>query len=89
MPIEEFPKIKVGQTALLRAENNTGFVLDEECEKAVNSSQNVYTIFENTEDAILFARVIVSGKENTECVIYNHIQEPLFFITTQNIDSFK
>jgi hypothetical protein len=89
MLVEEFPKLRIGQVALLRAQNTTGHVLDENCETARSINQKVYTVFENTDDALQFVRSFVSSKGNIECVIYNNNQETLFFITPQNIESFK
>ena len=85
--LEGFPKLKKDQVALMRVENSTGIVLDDYLKWATAKTQKVYTIYDNVQDALNTAKLIVQQKENVECIIYEVNEKMLYMITPQNINS--
>ena len=78
--MERFPEIKDGQVVLLRAEFNTGHVLDEQLNLVISDNQKAYTVLNSVEEAIVFAKEILAENENRiECIIYNRNQEVLHY----------
>lgn len=69
--MEKFPKLEGEQVALLRADVNTGHVLDDTLNLAVNDHQKVFTLFDDVEEALLFAKELISQNNKVECVIYS------------------
>jgi len=72
---EKFPDIQKLQLALLRADINTGHLLDENFNLAINSNQKVFSAFDDIDSAIDFAESIISNKKDVEC---NYAQEMKF-----------
>jgi len=66
----KFPELRDSQVALLRAEISTGIVLDEHFNRATSPSQNVYTIFEDFNSAIDFAKSLINKRKDIECNLY-------------------
>ena len=81
----EFPDIHKNQFALLRAEQKTGTVLKEDLEYALDSSQKVYTIFDDLVDAQLEAVSLISNNPNVECWIYNYRRELIMLIDRNDL----
>jgi hypothetical protein len=79
--MKEFPKLNAKQVAVMRAEVNTGIILDEKLDIAIDDSQNVYTVFESVEEAIYFSNKLLAEKPNIEIVIYGSKEEVLHFLT--------
>ena len=78
--MKKFPEIKDEQVVLLRAEFNTGHVLDEQFNLVISDNQKAYTVLNSVEEAIVFAKEILAEKENQiEYVIYNRNQEVLHY----------
>jgi len=75
-----FPKLKSDELALLRAEVNTGHILDESFELYnVNSkSQIVYTVFTSKKEAKTAALEILTKRNDIEVVIYDSKQNIIF-----------
>ena len=72
--------MKDDQVALLRAEVNTGVILDENLDKAVTDIQVVYTVFDDLKAAVSVANnLIKDGK--IECVIYGKNQELVKYLS--------
>ena len=69
--MENFPNLKAGQVALLRAETNTGIVLDEKFKRATKEEQKAYTIYNDVNDAILAAQNIIVERRDIECAIFD------------------
>lgn len=67
---EKFPRLKNYEVALARADVNTGHVLDESFNLAINKEQKVYAILESFEKAISFAESIIRENKNIECNIF-------------------
>jgi len=86
--MEKFPELKEGQVALLRADFKTGQVLDELFKEAIESDQEIYTVFDDKGDALQFAKTIIAARKDIECVISGEDGEMIFYITPQNIASF-
>jgi len=86
--MEKFPELKKGQVALLRADFKTGQVLDELFKEAIESDQEIYTVFDDKGDALQFAKTIIAARKDIECVISGEDGEMIFYITPQNIASF-
>jgi len=83
--IENFPKLKEGEVALLRAETLTGHILDEQLELAVNDSQKTYTVINSSDEALSVAKNLIAGRSDIECVIYGKDKEVFYFLNSQNI----
>jgi hypothetical protein len=86
--MEKFPELKEGQVALLRADFKTGHVLDELFKEAIQSDQEIYTVFDDKGDALQFAKAIIAARKDIECVISGEDGEMIFYITPQNLASF-
>jgi hypothetical protein len=86
--MEKFPELKEGQVALLRADFKTGHVLDELFKEAVESSQEIYTVFDDKGDALQFAKSLITERKDIECVISGKDEELIFYITPQNVSSY-
>lgn len=86
--MEKFPELKEGQVALLRANFKTGHVLDELFKEAVESSQEIYTVFDDKHEALQFAKAIIAEKKDIECVISGGDEELIFYVTPQNVSSY-
>jgi hypothetical protein len=76
--MESFPLLKHNQVALLRADKNTGIVLDDQLSFALNDSQKVFSVFDSLNDAIFFADDFLSFNQKVEVVIYSDNEEVLF-----------
>ena len=69
--MEKFPKINIGQVVLLRCTVLHGHVLDESFKLAISSTQKVFTVFDNLQDAINYANEILKKTTEYEFNIYN------------------
>ena len=78
--MEKFPKLKSNQVALLRADINTGHILDEKFDIAVNDYQKVFTIFRSLEEALIFSKKLISEKNGVEVVIYGKGEQVLYYM---------
>lgn len=86
--MEKFPELRDQQVVLLRADINTGIVLDENYMFATNQKQTVYAIFENADEALEVAKCIVLERENVECGIYGIDEKIIFNITSKNVENY-
>ena len=77
--MEEFLDLKKNEVALLRAEKKTGIVLDEDLLYATRNDQKVYTIFDSFDEAMIFAKRIISCSEEIEVVIYSCEEEVVYY----------
>lgn len=80
--LDSFPKLSDNQVALMRAEFNTGIVLDDKFQYAVNDNQKVFTVFNSQKEAEDAAREILLKRHDIEFVIYGNDKEVLQYITT-------
>lgn len=86
--MESFPNLKEGQFAIIRADFNTGTVLDEEFNYAIKDSQKVYNIVDGLSNAISRAKTMIIERGSVECIIYDHSHNLASYITPNNINSF-
>jgi hypothetical protein len=86
--MEKFPQLKNQQVALLRADINTGIVLDKYYAYATNSNQEVYAVFDHIDSAIRFAKSIISERSDIECGIYGNDPVALLILNRDNIASY-
>ena len=63
---EKFPYIQNLQVALLRANINAGHVSDENFKLAINSNQKAFSVFDDIDSVIDFAKSIISNKKDIE-----------------------
>ncbi|WP_199141764.1 hypothetical protein [Pedobacter sp. ASV12] len=85
---EKFPKLKEGQVALLVADRNTGIVLNENFNYATDASQKVYRIFENTDEALKYAKSLIFERNSVECYINESENKLLYFLDIENVNTF-
>jgi len=67
--MKEFPNLIGEQVALIKADINTGIILDDNYNYSVNSDKSVYVVLANKDDAVKFAKSIVLERKNVECGI--------------------
>lgn len=75
-----FPTLSEKQVALVRAEFNTGIVLDEMFSYAITKEQKVYSVFDSLEEASHFAQKILSEKNDVEIIIYDLEEKLLSYL---------
>jgi hypothetical protein len=78
--MKAFPKLYGTEVALLRSEFSTGIVLNKDYNKSLNSNDEVYTVFDTKEDAIIYIESTLSNRSNTEFVLYDKDQNVLQYI---------
>ncbi|PTS93207.1 hypothetical protein DBR11_25800 [Pedobacter sp. HMWF019] len=86
--MEKFPLLKNRQVALLRADINTGTVLDKNYIYATTLNQEVYAVFDNIDLAIEFAKSIIMERNDIECGIYGNDPVALLILNRYNINSY-
>ena len=86
--MERFPELKEGQVALMRADFKTGNVLDEFFKEAHEADQEIYTIFNDQNQALQFAKTLIAERKDVECVISGGDGEMIYYITPHNVASF-
>lgn len=86
--LEKFPILNIKEVALVRAEINTGIVLDEACNYAVYPDQKIYTVFESIEKGLKYARQIIEERRNIECVLYGIDQRVLHCLNCNNYEAY-
>lgn len=81
--MEKFPQLAAGQVAVIRAESETGHILDESLKLVVSENQKVYTVLNDYEEALsLVYSIMEASKGKVECVIYNEQQEVLKYLSS-------
>lgn len=68
--MEQFPILNDNQVAILRADVNTGHIVDESYQLMLSDKQIAYTIFENYETALDFIKKELKTNNNIEFIIY-------------------
>lgn len=69
--MKNFPSVLPSQVVLVRADYKTGNLLDELCQLVLSDAQEVYTIFDSLELALIYSKKIIEEKSNIEIVIYD------------------
>lgn len=80
--MEKFPQLKDRQVALLRADINTGIVLDKNYIYSTTSDQEVYAVFDDIDSA----KAIIAERKDIECVIYGNDPVAVLILTRDNVD---
>lgn len=75
-----FPEITDTQYMLLRAEVNTGHVLDEKFNLAVNDYQKVIDVFDDLDSAISAGKKIRDCRADVEVMIYDSKRNPIHWL---------
>ncbi|MBW4891961.1 hypothetical protein KXQ82_19710 [Mucilaginibacter sp. HMF5004] len=83
--MEKFPELNTWHVALLRAEFKSGVVLDEQFKPVTDNKQKIYTKFTQADEAFAVAKQLILQNPDTECIIYGHDEEVLYYLTPQNI----
>ena len=86
--LEPFPDLVDTKVALLRAEYNTGIVVDEYFARAIGDNQRVYTVYFNTDEALRVAVDIVQSHPHIECCIQRIGGELVHYVHQNNINDF-
>ena len=81
---QQFPKLQEEQVALLRADTNTGKILDKDFQYAINFNQNIYTIYASPIEGINAAKLIIEVRPDVECYIHNKDEELISFLDHTN-----
>ncbi|WP_207513117.1 hypothetical protein [Longitalea luteola] len=72
-----FPQLSEKEVALVRAEKNTGIIVDDKFERHISESQVYYSVFESYEAALQYINSI--SRKDIEFIIYGKNQEVLLF----------
>ena len=78
--MEKFPLLKKEQVALLRSDLDTGHVLDDRYNLAVDDSQKVYSIFDTLDDALEYTRQLLNNNIKIECTLYDKRGDELYWL---------
>ena len=73
----DFPKLSIKQVALIRAECNTGIILDENFRRHISAQQTFYSVFETYENALKYIKSI--SMKDVEFTIYNQNRQILLY----------
>ncbi len=84
--MEKFPKLEQNQVALLRADVNTGIVLDDNYAIATKDTQKVYSIFDSVDDSINYIKSVFNIRDDIEFVIYDFNNQVIQDISINNIE---
>jgi hypothetical protein len=76
--MKKFPNLNDKQVAVVFADANTGHVLDDEFNLAINENQNVYSVFETLEDALISINQAFNININIEAIVYNQQRNVLY-----------
>ncbi|WP_342648417.1 DUF4184 family protein [Mucilaginibacter sp. CSA2-8R] len=83
------PLLTDGQFILSRADYATGIVLDENLNWAVDDKQNVYTVYNDVDQAIEAARNIANYRGDIECYVHDSQMRPVYFIRKDEIKDLR
>jgi hypothetical protein len=83
--MQDYPKVNKGQVVLTRALVATGHVVDESLNLVLSDSQVMYTVFNDHETAITFAKKIIEDRNDIECVICDENRSLLNYFTIDNL----
>lgn len=86
--LEPFPSLVDTQVALIRAEYNTGIVVDVYYSRAMDSNQQVFTVYSNADEALRAAINIVQSRPNIECCIQRVGEELVHYVHQRNVNDF-
>ena len=81
--MKDFSKINSNQFAIMRASSTTGSVLDDNLALAISNTQEVYTVFDSKEEAMLVANKLIEEHINIEVVVYDYQQKIVAFLPSK------
>jgi hypothetical protein len=87
--MERFPELESYQVALVSADVNSGQVLNVDLVPDQQNGRGVYKVFNNMQDAIAYAKTIITEKKTIECIIQGPEQETIHYITPENVKNFS
>ena len=87
--MERFPELESYQVALVSADVNSGQVLNIDLVPDQQNGRGVYKVFNNMQDAIAYAKTIITEKKTIECIIQGPEQETIHYITPENVKNFS
>jgi thymidine phosphorylase len=85
---EPFPFLLDAQVALIRAEYNTGIVVDKNYARAMGGNQQVYTVYSNSDEALQAAIDIVHSHPHIECCIQRVGEELVHYVHQNNVNDY-
>lgn len=86
--MERFPTLESNQVAVVSANVNSGEILNLDLRPDQQNGRGVYAIFNSAQDAVRYAKSIITSKKNIECVIQGPGQETVHYITPKNVTLF-
>lgn len=66
----KFPLLKDNEVALMRADAESGLLLDEDF-NPFDGSKNLYTVFANNDEALKYIQQVVRKQRGTEAIVYS------------------
>jgi len=87
--MERFPELERYQVALVSADVNSGQVLNVDLVPDQQNGRGVYKVFNNMQDALAYAKTIITEKKTIECIIQGPEQETIHYITPENVKNFS
>jgi hypothetical protein len=67
----KFPTLTGDQVALMRADAETGILLDEDFNTFDDKSKGLYTVFATNDEAIKYIQQVVRKQRGTEAIVYS------------------
>lgn len=86
--MERFPELESRQVAVVSADVNSGQILNIDLVPDQQNGRGVYKVFDNVQDAVAYAKAIITEKKTIECVIQGADQETIHYITPVNVKEF-
>lgn len=84
--MQDLPIIDVGKVILIRADVNTGIILDAHFSFALNGqNQIVFTVYSNYEECMEYIQAIFRQRNDIEFLIYNANHEILHIYSINNL----
>ena len=75
--MQSFPRLSEGQVAVMRADHNTGHILDIELKLVINDNQEAYSIYDDFQMAEGYVKKLILDNSMVECVIYDSKGRPI------------
>lgn len=86
--LKKFPVVNDSEVVLLRAELNTGYVLDNKFERDIREEQTSFTVFGSVDEAFRYAKSLVELRKDVEFWIYNKQEEVVGYVSTNEVKDF-
>jgi hypothetical protein len=79
--MDKFPNIDNSKVVVIRADYNTGKVLDSDFKRVNSESKEIYTVFDSLDMAIIYCEsMLIKHKQKVEFVIYDNYEKALKYI---------